>query len=173
MDRRHLVLAVAVGATIATSYDSDSSGGYQSLTVETLSIDGQETRSWVITGEVELPPEAEGEAFDSMLSIVAQVTGSEGLQHVSLVARDCDGGEIVAQAVVADEPGGGSWSGGQVDVPDFFRDCPVDECVRTVCLDVTNDTTSPAEVDLEVDASVTSEAIGGVGIHLTVEEIEP
>ena len=113
-----------------------------------------------------------------MLSVLAYVTGSEGLQRVALVVYDCDGGGIVAQAVVADEPGGGSWIEGQVDVPDFLRDCPIGECVRTVCLDVTNDTATSAKVGLELEAWVTSDAFGddeanmAVSIDLTIEEID-
>ena len=51
--------------------------------------------------------------------------------------------------------------------------------MHTVCLDVTNDMTSPAQVDLEIDAWLTSEAYGqdeadlGVGLELTLEEIAP
>jgi hypothetical protein len=179
MDRRHLVLAMAIAATIATSYPSYSPlEGSSSLTLDTVQLEAGDTRSWVITSEVALPPQAQANAYDSMLSAVAQVSGSEGLQRVSLILRDCDGGETMAQTVVADEPGGGSWIGGQVDAPDFFADCPINECVRTVCLDITNEATSPADVGLEIQASVTSDYSEdgvdlGVPIQLTIEEIDP
>jgi len=181
MDRRHLVLAIAVGAAIATSWDPDSFAfqGSQSVTLD-LQLEGQETRSWAITSEVTLPPEAEGEPYDSLLSVLVNVSGSEGLQRVALMLRDCDDGAVLAQTVLADQPGGGSWIGGQLDVPDLFGDCPIDDaCVRTACLDVTNDTTSPAQVDLEINAWLTSDAYGqdepglGVDLQLTVQEIEP
>jgi hypothetical protein len=183
MDRRHVVLIVAVAASIGTSPQDDSAepvdlfwGHANEHALFTLD-EAHPTRVWEITAQVELPPEAEASGFTGAIGARARFVDKD-FRHdpVTLRLTDCAGAALSAVYEARS-----TWDPANTATYDAFVDCvPGTPCTRTVCLEITT-SNDEHPVDLEWntfawigtdDPAPAGEGID-VPIELTIEEIEP
>jgi len=173
IDRRHVALGAAIGASIASQPRAGPPllYGDQKLEAGPFTLDdSRPTRSWRITTEVELPAEA---ADHDVLS----QTGVEAL------AADADSDDLatVSFGECGAEPIEELWGGLVFVVDGAFEDCgPGQNCTRTFCVDITSDEDHPVEGWWQTWTTVQSmdnvkygdDSIP-VPIEITIEEIEP
>jgi hypothetical protein len=174
MDRRHGVLAVAVAASVATSYAPPPPlfYGEQSLDADPVWLDEtRPVRTWVITTDARLPAEATERDFTSTTEVDVRVSdGDSGARDGRLVVvlSECGSGSV------SDGPGG-------LAVEDAFEDClPRQTCRRTFCVAIGNDSDHALEVEWSTRTIIESHAWVDydvdpilVPIEITIEETEP
>jgi hypothetical protein len=177
IDRRHLVLGIALGASIAT--EGPPPGflfhGAERLNAGASRLDVEiPTRHWIITTEIVLPREAEGDEFGSSSAVSYALTERSAAGVLVSSFREC-GGEIDEEPIVTVDD---SFT---MSVSDSFADCaPQQGCTRTFCLELTSNNDHAIEVEWYATASIESEATVDhdvdpidVPIEITIEEIEP
>lgn len=131
MDRRHVVLGFAIGASVATSYSTSPlfRGEAQSDAVFTLDVEHPE-RVWLITYTADLPQEVGAHPFSSSLEVGVAITRASTPAPIEFVLWDAATFETIGQ-------------GDSMYVPDPFADCLPGRCERAFFLYVS----SPEEVD--------------------------
>jgi hypothetical protein len=183
IDRRHLVLGVAVAATIAHKrVEPYLFEGDETLDVANLRVPGHESRSWMVTAEVELPGVAETSTFGSVFAVYAYVRPSDAKpQKLSVLARGCDDGVALTELVLPDDQDTGGYMAALVEIQDPFAECqPRQACARTLCLDASNHGATRVELTLQIYAGVSTDEYADeeadtieVPITITFEEAEP
>jgi hypothetical protein len=185
VDRRHAAIAAVVLAPLAVGCGKDEPGplfeGSESLELGPSTVKGDETRAWMVSAEVSLPQEAEDATYESVLEMDIVFSSAEGSMDAAFVVRDCDGGGPVHENLSFPREGHTeSTSAESIEFPAFLADCPIQKCVRTMCVEATNHRNALLElsvllrVSLVSDASVEDDgATIDVPIDLTLEEIEP
>jgi hypothetical protein len=176
MDRRHLVLAIALAASVATEYPGPEPmfSGEQTLAAASVPLDEtRPIRTWVITTDVTLPPEAADHDFTSTTSVYASSTveGFGSTDWLVVVLSECGSGGF------ADGPARGVGAG----VEEAFVDCvPEQTCTRTFCVAIGNAADHPIEVQWDTSTRIESLAVVDhdvgpidVPIDIAIEEIEP
>ena len=183
MDRRHLVLAVSVAAVVGDERDLPLVlEGYETLDAGLLAIEGQDSTTWIVKAEVELPPESRDVEVRSFLGVTIDVPGSDLEPQFTVAARICGNSGIVDEVTVGDEKDSGDTGGSDVggdtgapmpyelDVGGLFDGCPVQEpCERAVCLDVSNAAKSVLTLGVVIDAYLSSEEVVEYGSDETIQ----
>ena len=159
MDRRHLVLGLAVAASVATTppmYDLYSGGSNSDEVAFTLDTETPE-RVWLITCTVDLPQEARTHPFSSSFGVRLVLTGASTPAPIEVVLWDAATFETLDDGVVAEADY--LEDATSMDVSDAFADCLPGGCERTFFLYVS----SPEDVDAagqwEAIAAVSSEDV--------------
>ena len=183
MNRRHTVLA-AVIATLAVDCKEESVPlfeGFESLDFGPGTVEGHQTRAWMVSAGVNLPQEAEASAYGSVLHMDILFSSGEASMDAAFVVRECDDAGPVHENLAFPRMGDTeSISTESIEFPGFLADCPIQECVRTLCVEATNHLDGPLALSLrlyvQLLAAVNAEddsATIDVPIDLTLEEIEP
>jgi len=176
MDRRHVVLGVALAASVATRTEGPPSlfSGYQTLDAEPVSLDETRLiRTWIVTVDVTLPAEAADHDFTSTLAVRAGTSG-DGFRDSDLIVvvlSEC------GSAGVVDGPARAP----SVGLQDPFAGCVAQQtCTRTFCVAIGNASDHAVDVEWDTWTSIRSdERVDDdvdsipVPIDITIEEMEP
>jgi hypothetical protein len=184
VNRRQAALAAAIAA-LAESCKEESAPlfeGAESLEIGPSTVKGDEiTRAWMVTAEVSLPPEAEAATYQSNLEMDILFSSGDAAMDAAFVVRECDdGGPVHENLSFPREGHTGSTSAESLAFPGFLTDCPIQKCVRTMCVEATNHRNVPLELSVALRVSLLSDATAedvdatiDVPIDLMSEEIEP
>jgi hypothetical protein len=184
MDRRHVVLAGAVAATLAAGCDNPSEPlfeGFEFLETGPMPVKGHATRAWVLTAETKLPSEAEDSTYGSVLKMDIGIS-TEGEMDAAVVVRECeDDGAVKTNLSFPRKGDTGPISAEAIEFPGFLADCPVEQpCARTLCVEALNHLDGPLDLWLTLAVTVVSSAHTeddsarvDVPIVLTFEDIAP
>src|SRR6185436_16616100 len=177
MDRRHVVMGVALVASVATSQPAPPPlfYGEQQLDAEPVSLDEtRPIRTWVITVDATLPAEAANHDFTSTLEVHAQPSardsGERSVDPIVVVLSECGSEGVV------DGPNRAP----SVALRDPFAGCVAQQtCTRTFCVAIGNAGDEAVDVEWDAWASIESRAWVDydersipVPIDITIEEIE-
>jgi len=178
IDRRHVVLGVALAASVATSYGLPPTlfYGEETLSAPPVTIDDtRPIRAWVVTTRVTLPAEATRHPFTSTTEVWASTSvhgfPDDGVDDLAVVMSEC------GHDAVADGPA----LGGSVSIKDAFVDCvPEQPCFRTLCVAIGTAGDGPVAVEWETSTIVESFATVDydvnsitVPIDIDIDEILP
>ena len=184
IDRRQVVLGIAVAASLGTGTADDEPPevylfeGQASAQPGPFTLDAATPeRVWKITAQVVLPSEATHIEFDGAVAARVRFIDTEAEYDPVTYGMDDCAGKALGQALEVTT----AWEPIPAASHDAFAGCvPETPCTRTVCMDITtSNDEAPVEMEWVALAWVvaTIEAPDGkaidVPIELMVEEIEP
>jgi len=171
MDRRHLVLGIAVLAVLAHKRADPPPlfEGHEVLDAGSLEIEAHGSTTWIVKAEVELPPES-NLGFSSWLDVSVDVPDPDAEAEFSVAARTCGHESILATITVPDETDTGEHEGAYwLGVEGLFDGCPAEEpCASAVCLDASNETDAVLTLEVQIQAGLEADT-GEYGNDETLE----
>jgi hypothetical protein len=184
MDRRHLVLAIAVLAVVGDERDLPPVlEGEETLDAGLLAIEGQDSTTWIVKAAVELPPESRDVDVWSSLRVRIDLPASGAEPRFRIAARTCGSAGIHDEVTVPAEKDTGDTGKddtGEQDtgapahyeltVGGLFEGCPAEElCERAVCIDASNEADTVLALAVEIDAYLSSDETVEYGSDETIE----
>jgi hypothetical protein len=107
-------------------------------------------------------------------------TSGDASWDAAFVVSECDSGTVKANLSFPRDYPTSDLSAESIEFERFLADCPVQECVRTLCVEATNQRSAPLELWVGIWASLRSDVHAEEGsdtvdvpIDLTLEEIAP
>jgi hypothetical protein len=153
--------------------------GSESLEIGPTTVEGDQTRAWMVTAELSLPREAGPSTFQSDLDMDILFSSDKASMDAAFVVRECGDGFVHTNLSFPREGDAGSTSDESFELSRFVADCTIGKaCVRTMCVEASNHRNAPLELSVELSVTARSDAPADddtieVPIELTLEEIVP